>query len=273
MLEIPESLTIAKQLNETVRGKVIAEVETEHSKHSFAWYSDTPEEYAQKMVGCTVGEARGIGSMIDLSLGKYHFIVNDGTNIRYYEAGTNYPPKYQARILFEDDSYLICSIQMYGGMMLIIPAEYDNMYYQVALEKPQPLSEKFNYEYFKSLREDISGKMSIKAFLATEQRIPGLGNGVLQDILLEAGLHPKTNIGSLTEADWKRTYDAVVTTLKKMTEGGGRNTEKDLFGAPGGYQTKLSKKTVNGPCVYCGNTIQKAAYLGGTVYFCTECQR
>lgn|GEM_PF-2077218 len=30
-----------------------------------------------------------------------------------------------------------------------------------------------------------------KAFLATEQRIPGLGNGVLQDILWTARIHPK----------------------------------------------------------------------------------
>jgi hypothetical protein len=29
-------------------------------------------------------------------------------------------------------------------------------------------------------------KLSLKALLATEQRIPGLGNGVLQDILFKA---------------------------------------------------------------------------------------
>ncbi|MBO5054824.1 MAG: hypothetical protein J6C64_00510 [Lachnospiraceae bacterium] len=26
------------------------------------------------------------------------------------------------------------------------------------------------------------------------------------------------------------------------------------------------------PCTYCGNMIQKANYLGGTVYFCPSCQ-
>ena len=85
--------------------------------------------------------------------------------------------------------------------------------------------------------------MSVKAFLATEQRIPGLGNGVLQDILQQAGLHPRRKIGSMTEAYRKRMYESVVGTLEKMTAAGGRDTEKDLFGNKGGYQTLLSEMT------------------------------
>lgn len=135
-----------------------------------------------------------------------------------------------------------------------------------------PGTEGFDYDYFKSLREDLGGNLSIKAFLATEQRIPGLGNGVLQDILLEAGLHPKQKTGRLREADWKRVYEAVINVLDRMVSAGGRDVEKDLFGAAGGYKTKLSKKTYGKPCPYCGNDIQKTTYLGGTVYFCPACQ-
>ena len=60
--------------------------------------------------------------------------------------------------------------------------------------------------------------------------------------------------------------------LGKMTEAGGRDTERDLLGEKGGYRTLLSKLTVGKPCPYCGNSIQKASYLGGTVYFCPKCQ-
>ena len=56
MLEIPESLTIARQLNDTVMGKRITEVETEHTKHGFAWYTKTPQEYQHIMEGKTVGK-------------------------------------------------------------------------------------------------------------------------------------------------------------------------------------------------------------------------
>jgi formamidopyrimidine-DNA glycosylase len=43
--------------------------------------------------------------------------------------------------------------------------------------------------------------LSAKAFLATEQRIPGLGNGVLQDILFTAGIHPKRKMAAISEEE------------------------------------------------------------------------
>lgn len=272
MIEIPESLVIARQLNETVKGKRILEVEAAHTPHSFAWYSGEPKRYSEIMEGREVGAATGIGSMIEISLGNYSFIVGDGANLRYLTAEEKLPERYQTRITFEDESHLVCTVQMYGAMFLVEPDQYDNPYYLVAKEKPLPNTDDFNYRYFRSLFDEVSGSLSMKEFLATKQRIPGLGNGVLQDILLEAGLHPKRKIDTLTEAQRKRIYEVVIGTLDKMTIEGGRDTEKNLFGMPGGYQTKLSKKTVGKPCPYCGSLIQKANYLGGTVYFCPMCQ-
>jgi formamidopyrimidine-DNA glycosylase len=58
-----------------------------------------------------------------------------------------------------------------------------------------------------------------------------------------------------------------------MTDQGGRDTERDLFGCPGGYKTILSKFTVDTPCPACGTIIRKDPYLGGAIYCCPECQR
>ena len=57
-----------------------------------------------------------------------------------------------------------------------------------------------------------------------------------------------------------------------MTDKGGRDTEKDLFGNFGKYKTILSKNTYKNPCPNCGGTITKEAYLGGSVYYCQICQ-
>lgn len=272
MLEIPESTTIAGQMNEMVKGLKIKEVETEHTKHSFAWYHGNPSAYAEKMQGRKIGHSVGIGSMIETELEEYCFVAGDGANIRYFTPGEKLPQRYQTRITLEDDSSLICTIQMYGAMFLIQPQSYDNPYYLAAKEKPLPGTEAFDYAYFTALRENLSGKISIKEFLATNQRIPGLGNGVLQDILLEAGLHPKRKLNTMREPEWKKTYDSILHVLGQMTALGGRDTEKTLLGQAGGYRTKLSKKTVGKPCPYCQNTIQKMNYMGGTVYYCPVCQ-
>ena len=73
-------------------------------------------------------------------------------------------------------------------------------------------------------------KLSAKAFLATEQRIPGLGNGVLQDILWYANIHPKRKISTLSAEQKHKLFRSVKTILAEMTELGGRDTERDLFG-------------------------------------------
>jgi len=51
--------------------------------------------------------------------------------------------------------------------------------------------------------------MSAKAVLATQQRIPGLGNGVLQDVLWRAGVHPKRKLGTVSAAGREKLYGAV----------------------------------------------------------------
>jgi formamidopyrimidine-DNA glycosylase len=162
---------------------------------------------------------------------------------------------------------------MYGGLVAFHDGDYDNDYYSAARIKPSPLSKEFIQGYFEQLISSVSDKMSMKAFLATEQRIPGLGNGVLQDILFNAKLHPKKKVGSLNDNEKSSLFQAVKDTLADMVEKGGRDTEQDIFGYSGGYQTILSKNTVNTPCPDCGSLIQKQAYMGGSIYFCPECQK
>jgi formamidopyrimidine-DNA glycosylase len=79
-------------------------------------------------------------------------------------------------------------------------------------------------------------------------------------------------MGTLSEKEFDRMFHAVKDTLAEMTRLGGRDTEKDLFGNSGGYKTILSRNTVGRPCFVCGAEIQKAAYMGGTIYWCPVCQ-
>jgi len=75
---------------------------------------------------------------------------------------------------------------MYGGI-IAFRKNFDNPYYLGALSKPSPLDDAFDEACFGRLLSDAKSNLSAKAFLATEQRIPGLGNGVLQDILFRIG--------------------------------------------------------------------------------------
>ena len=272
MIELPESVSLAKQLNETVKGKAIGSVQANSSPHKFAWYAGDPAGYDALLKGKTVGEAKGVGGKVEIAVEDKRILLAEGVNMRVLDAGETPPKKHQLLVTFTDGSALVCSVQMYGGLMAFTEGTYESEYYAAARQKPSPLTGAFDFPYFLKLAEG-NEKLSTKAFLATEQRIPGLGNGVLQDILFIARVNPKTKIGLLREQELKTLFDSVKTTLRQMADQNGRDTETDLFGNPGGYRTLMSKNTVGKPCPVCGGAVTKAAYMGGSVYYCPACQK
>lgn len=274
MIEIPEALNSAKQLRGTVSGKKIVRATAAYSPHKFTWYYGDPQEYDGLLKGKVVENAMGFGGMIEITAGDSVILVGDGVGLRYHNTGESLPKKHQLLIEFEDGSALSASVQMYGGIWCFHTGSFDNKYYQLAKEKISPLSEDFNEVYFDKLiaSEGIS-KLSTKAFLATEQRIPGLGNGVLQDILWNAGLHPKKKMETLTDRNIEKMFEAVKATLANMTKHGGRDTEKDLFGKNGGYRTIMGKNNDAMICPHCGGHVNKENYMGGSIYFCEDCQK
>lgn len=273
MLEIPESRTLAKQMNETVQGKIIKSVEANKSPHKFAWYFGDPGDYNNLLAGKRIGLSNARGGMLEIDAEDCKILFGDGVALRFYESLEKVPKKNQLSMEFTDGSALGATVQMYGGLWAFKEGQNDNPYYLGSCQKLSPLSNEFSYEHFQSLYTETLQNKSVKAFLATEQRIPGLGNGVLQDILFQAGIHPKRKMNTLTEEDMEVLYHSTKKVLKEMTEKGGRNTEKDLFGNPGGYITYMSKNTHGEPCLKCGYPIRKENFLGGTIYFCEHCQK
>ncbi|WP_295940882.1 DNA-formamidopyrimidine glycosylase family protein [uncultured Alistipes sp.] len=272
MIETPESCTFAKQAVELLAGKTITDVFNATHPHKFTWYKGDPADYKTLLVGKKVRSAEGHGAFLDLHLDdETHIALSDGVIIRYYTSGSDVPPKYQLLITFDDDSFLVFTVAMYGGI-IAFQRTYDNPYYQGALTKPSPLNDRFDAAYFRGLVAAAKPNLSAKAFLATEQRIPGLGNGVLQDILFKAKIHPKRKLATMGEEEFETIFSTVKSTLKEMTDRGGRDTEKNLLGEYGGYHVLLSKNTYTDPCPVCGGMIVKEAYLGGAVYYCPHCQ-
>lgn len=274
MIEIPEALTIANQINNTIIGKQILNVSADYSPHKFAWYYKDPEKYHELLEMKFIDGATAYGGMVNIRAGNATILISDGVAFRYHKEGEKRPKKHQLLLELSDHSAVSASVQMYGGIWCFNEDKgFDYQYYNVSKEKPSILSDEFNKSYFEKLISlDEVQKLSVKAFIATEQRIPGLGNGVLQDILWRAKIHPKNKINKLTGEEKENLYNSIKEVLLKMIELGGRDTEKDFFGKPGGYVTRMSKNTLNSSCTECGNTIKKENYLGGSIYYCDKCQ-
>lgn len=270
MLELPEAITLAKQLNENITGKSVTKVYPPTKPHKFCWFNGEPDTYDKAVSGCKIIKADGFGIFAELSFDNgMKLCINDGVNLRLM-SNDNIPKDYQLLIKLDDGQTLAFTVAMYGGICLH-DGSYDNKYYLSSQNAVTPFSADFSDYYYKLFSES-KPNLSVKAFLATEQRFPGIGNGTLQDILFDAGIHPKRKISTLTENEKETLLNSIITILNKMTALGGRDTEKDLFGVPGCYQTVMSKSGILGGCPKCGGAITKESYLGGSVYYCPKCQ-
>ncbi|KYK25238.1 formamidopyrimidine-DNA glycosylase [Thermoplasmatales archaeon SM1-50] len=273
MIELTEAITLSKQLNDTINGKIISKIIAAHTKQKLTWYYGNPQNYQRLLHKKKIDYTTSFGGFVEISAQTMKILFRDGVNLRFFENQSKIPEKHQLLLEFIDHSMLVASVQMYGGVGCFIRNELDNTYYTVAKEKPSPLSKEFDKEYFTRLiRGGHVQNLSIKAFLATEQRIPGLGNGVLQDILFNAKLHPKQKITHISEKQTQHLFESIKATLTEMVNKNGRDTERDLFGRPGEYRTKMCKNTVGKRCEICGSTIMKSNYMGGSIYFCPGCQ-
>jgi formamidopyrimidine-DNA glycosylase len=273
MIEIHEPALLANPLTPLPVGKEIHTINAAASPHKFVWYYGQPEDYSELAKGKVLIMARAFGGMVECSADDIRLLFSEGINLRFHHPEDSRPKKHQLLVEFSDGSALSASAQMYGGVGVYRQGENDNPYYLKSIRAPSPLTPQFDRDHFNSLQKGIDvSKLSAKAFLATEQRIPGLGNGVLQDILFHARIHPKRKMADLTSLELDALFESVLQTLKSMTQDGGRDTEKDLYGQTGGYVTVMSRNNVQKPCPSCGTTIQKASYLGGSIYFCVTCQ-
>ncbi|MCL2564889.1 MAG: endonuclease VIII [Defluviitaleaceae bacterium] len=291
MIELPEVHVLAEQINQTLEGKTIKNVTANANPHSFAWFSGDPAAYNGMLSGKKITKANvDIYNESVLEIICDDMLLNITTPIKYHAPGGKLPKSHQLLLEFADGSHMSCTVQMWGGMLCTPLADKgvkDTSWYFVNPDAvanykeneeiknrllPSPLSDAFDKAYWNSLIDSVKQNMSAKAFLATEQRIPGLGNGVLQDILWNAKIHPKRKLETMTNEDKERLFSCVKSTLKEMKDKGGRDTEKDLYGQKGGYNTVLSKNTLLSPCPACGSNLVRQAYMGGNIYFCPGCQ-
>ncbi len=271
MMELPEFHVVGKQIDETLTGKQIRRVVANYSPRKWAWFNGDPASYNDRLAGKTIKGSEGLDSHIDIFADNS--CLSFTPPLRYHEDG-EVPKKHQLLLEFEDGTTASSAIEMWGSYHLYDDAGDRPIDELIGADhKPSPLTKGFTESYFRSLIDEEAMKTSVKGLLATKQRIPGVGNGVIQDIMWTARLHPRQAVSELSSQEIANLFKALKEVLMEMTNRGGRDTEKDLFGNYGGYETILSKNTLGDPCPECGKPIEREAYLGGSIYFCRSCQK
>jgi formamidopyrimidine-DNA glycosylase len=297
MIELPEALVIAGQIQQTLAGKTIKTGIRNHNPHIFIFPQDRDylkkkgnqntdypyqlgEEYKDELfkelvLGKSIKKCWADGNVIFIEIDA-NFMLSlgcGGEKILFHETEKTLPKKHQLFIEFEDETYLTVSISGWGEVRLF-KSEDLSIHPHAGYQRIDPLSGEFTLEKLNEMISNLpeNKKCSAKKFFISDPGLRGIGNGVIQEIFWVAKIHPKREMKSLSKDGINQLYTATVEELQEMVDLGGRDSEKDLFNNPGRYKRRMHSKTLGKPCEVCNSHIKKQAYLGGSVYFCPQCQ-
>jgi formamidopyrimidine-DNA glycosylase len=127
------------------------------------------------------------------------------------------------------------------------------------------LSPEFTRERFVSLLRHRRDQ--VRVFLLDKKALDSLGNAYADEVLFEAGIHPKTFCRALSHDDGVRLHDAIVKVMKEAVSEVARREEpidvkvRDFL--------KVRLKDI---CPRCGSKIRTAGVRGMDAYFCPRCQ-
>jgi len=288
-MSLVECQVVSNQLQNTVVGKRIVKTIANQNPHSFVWFATEPqyafaakeisykqaEQYDKLLTGKKILKANVLSNSNYLYVGNRALMFNT-LSTRYYGANDKQPKRHQLYLLLDDGSALTFCGSL-GGPLFLFEVGEDGWAINFRNDFPSVLSDDFSETFFLNLIKNtdltkLQPAKSVKCFLATKNRIPGLDNTILHEILWEAQVNPKSVMAALGQDEYKRLYAAIKKVFPAVITAGGLDTQKDIYGNFGGYVTTASKHTIDKPCQRCGGPIVKEAYMGGVVYYCSKCQ-
>jgi len=127
------------------------------------------------------------------------------------------------------------------------------------------LSPAFTRERFASLLKQRRDQ--VRVFLLDKKALDSLGNAYADEVLFEAGIHPKTFCRSLSHEDGVRLHDAIVKVMQEAVAEVAERAEpidvkvRDFL--------KVRRKET---CPRCGGKLRTAGVKGMDSWFCPHCQ-
>ena len=271
MPELPEVETIKEDLRELVVGSRIAEARV---LDRALLEGITPEEFARRLAGATITGARRRAKHLILQLDSGDSLVFQlkiGGQLLLVPPVEEPTTALMLVIGLDGDRRLFLRDQTGFTRARLLNAE--ELEARLSSLGPEPLEEKFGVEY---LREILSSRRAqIKPLLLDQKVISGIGNIYADEILYDARLHPRRKANTLSEAEWKALYGAIIKNLRAGVQHRGTTVRlyRDVLNRAGEHQNYLRVFEKHGkPCPECEGEVVREKVAGRPTHFCPSCQ-
>ena len=273
MPELPEVETIKEDLRELVVGSTVERVEV---LDPALVEQPSAAEFARRLDGVRITGARRRAKHLIVELDSGDALV---FQLKIGGQLLLVPP------VEEPWTALMVVLQLDGGRRLFLRdqtgftrtrlLDAEELEARLAPLGPEPLEEGFAVEY---LRETLGGRRAqIKPLILDQKVVAGVGNIYADEILFDARLHPRRKANTLSEAEWRKLYEAIRENLAAGVEHRGTTVRlyRDVLNRPGEHQNHLQIfEKHGGPCPEgCGGEVVQEKVGGRPTHFCPRCQR
>jgi formamidopyrimidine-DNA glycosylase len=266
MPELPEIANRAKEIQRLLVGKTIADIDILQPK----CVNIPAAKFKRSFTGAELLESVYHGKWIFTKTTKGHLLLNLGMGGDVFLVPKDkLPEKRQVVLFFDDGMALSIRFWWFGYVHHVAEGRLDQ---HTMTAKLGPNAVDLSKEEF---REFLRGrKGAVKSFLLNQERIAGIGNAYIHDILFLARLHPLRRIDTLSEGEidglWQAIRDGLIPSLKK----GGAWYERNLKGKPGRFvhDDIIVGYREGEPCPVCGGAIKKIKTGSNATFICPTCQ-
>ena len=275
MPELPETETIARDLDQAVRGRTIIRAAVTRPD---VLRGATAAAFRRRVTGSAILRCWRRAKLIILALSPGDSIVVQPrfTGALLIDAGDldERERSYSTLELFLDDgrSLHYRDIRRLGTVSLLSPSALDE---HIGALGPEPLDPGFSAEHLSGVLRGSS--QAVKKVLMDQRRLAGVGNIYANESLWRAGIDPSRAAGSLTPPEIAALHAGIVSVLTESIAARGTSFRdyRDASGGRGGFADLLDVYGREGsPCRRCGaRLVGTHAIDGRTTVLCVRCQR
>lgn len=274
MPELPETETIARDLDALVRGATIDRVTVSHAD---VLREVTPRVLANRVRGATIAKAWRRAKLIVLDLSTEDRIVVQPrfTGAMLIDAGDlAVEERRYSTVAFQlDDGRTLHyrDIRRLGTLALMAPERFVAYTSTIGVE---PLDSAFTAQHLSSrLRRS---RQAIKKVLMDQRTLAGVGNIYANEALWRSMIDPSRAAGTLSGDETRRLHDELVAVLRESIEARGTSFRdyRDARGERGRFAEQLQAYGREGqPCNRCGRKLVGTHAIDGRMtVLCASCQ-
>ena len=274
MPELPETETIARDLDRGVRGSTIQRV---HIRRADVLREVSGRAFSRRISGATIARSwrRAKLVVLDLSTGDRivvqprftgALLVDDGSLTAEARAYTAVEMNLvDGRVLRYRD------VRRLGTVSLMSPERFAQ--YTAGLG-PEPLDPAFTARHLSALLRGST--QAVKKVIMDQRRLAGVGNIYANEALWRAGLDPSRAASTVGETEAAALHASIVGVLREAIAARGTTFRdfQDSRGEPGGFAASLRVYGRGGdPCPRCGSRLLLTHAIDGRAsVLCARCQ-